>query len=194
MWQHHEIDRSAEGSPNSWELPWPCTETLKTFVELNEQCLELLTERALLRASPAPPMLRELAGLWDQLDGAARRRAAACPYLLIDRPALQTPYRWRWWSSLVAKSRRAKRRVARPPSRCSIQGLLWSGRSKMTSVHEPYGRSFRKGAFGGNVKPRSNNQPKGVNCGQRNFSTSVDTLHPIRGFSLRGGCHCGNVP
>jgi hypothetical protein len=57
MWQHNEIEKS----PNNWEQPWPRTETLRTLSELNEPCLELLTEQAMLRASPAPPMFRELA-------------------------------------------------------------------------------------------------------------------------------------
>ena len=42
MWQLNEIEKSPAGSPNNWEQPWPCTETLKTLAELNEQCLELL--------------------------------------------------------------------------------------------------------------------------------------------------------
>ena len=86
MWQHHEIDRSAEGSPNSWELPWPCTETLKTFVELNEQSLELLTERALLRASPASA---DAAGAGRPLGPTRWGRAApgGCVPVSAHRPA-----------------------------------------------------------------------------------------------------------
>ncbi len=95
MWQHREVEKSAAGDPDNWEQPWPCAETLKTLAELNEQCLELLTEQALQRTSPAPPMFREIADLWSQLDGGARRRAAACPYLLIDA-GFADPYRWRW--------------------------------------------------------------------------------------------------
>ena len=95
MWQHNEIEKSAEGVPNNWEQPWPCAETLETLAEVNEQCLELLTEQALLRVSPAAPMFRELADLWGQLDVTSRRRAAACPYLLIDA-GFADPYRWRW--------------------------------------------------------------------------------------------------
>jgi hypothetical protein len=56
MWQHSEIGKSAEGSPNNWEQPWPCAETLKTLAEVNEQCLELLTEQAL--ASSRRTLLR----------------------------------------------------------------------------------------------------------------------------------------
>jgi hypothetical protein len=95
MWQNNEMEQHAEGSPNNWEQPWPCTETLKTLTELNEQCLELLAEQALQRAPSAPPMFRELVDLWDQLDVASRRRAAACPYLLVDA-GFADPYRWRW--------------------------------------------------------------------------------------------------
>jgi len=92
MSQYSGIDG---GGPNNWDQPWLCTKMLKTLAELNEQCLELLTEQALLRASPAPPMFRDLADLWGQLDAASRRRAAACPYLLIDA-GFADPYRWRW--------------------------------------------------------------------------------------------------
>jgi hypothetical protein len=59
MWQHNEVEESAEGSPNKWEQPWPCTESLETLSEVNEHCLELLTEQALLPASPAPPTFRD---------------------------------------------------------------------------------------------------------------------------------------
>jgi hypothetical protein len=92
MWQYSEIER---GGPNNWEQPWLCTETLEALAELNEQCLELLTAQALLRAAAAPPMFRELADLWGQLDATSRHRAAACPYLLIDA-GFADPYRWRW--------------------------------------------------------------------------------------------------
>jgi hypothetical protein len=95
MWKHNDTEKSSHGGPNSWEKPWPCAETLKTLADLNEQCLELLAEQALLRISTAPPMFRELANLWGQLDAPSRRRAAACPYLLIDA-GFADPYRWRW--------------------------------------------------------------------------------------------------
>jgi len=95
MWQRNEIEQSTQDGPNNWEQPWPCTETLKTLAELNEQCLELLSEQALLRAASAPPLFRDLVELWSQLDAASRRRAAACPYLLTDA-GFADPYRWRW--------------------------------------------------------------------------------------------------
>jgi hypothetical protein len=95
MWQQDEMGKAADSNPNNWEQPWPCTETLKTLAELNEQCLELLREQAMLPLEAAPAMFRELLDVWSQLDGAARKRAAACPYLLIDA-GFCDPYRWRW--------------------------------------------------------------------------------------------------
>lgn len=89
------MDRNAEGRPGYWEQTWPCAETLRTLAELNEQCLELLTEQALQRAPNAPPMFQELLDLWGQLNAASRRRASACPFLLVDA-GFADPYRWRW--------------------------------------------------------------------------------------------------
>jgi hypothetical protein len=89
------MEQTMEGEPSNGEQPWPCAETLKTLAELNEQCLELLAEQALQRAPNAPPMFRELLHLWSQLDVASRRRAAACPFLLVDA-GFADPYRWRW--------------------------------------------------------------------------------------------------
>jgi len=89
------MDNKAEGEPGNGEQAWSCVETLKTLMELNEQCLELLIEEALLRSAHAPPMFRELVELWSQLNVASRRRAAACPFLLVDA-GFADPYRWRW--------------------------------------------------------------------------------------------------
>lgn len=95
MRKNTDTEAQADGSPNSWEHPSSCTETLKTLTELNELCLKLLAEQALARAPQAPPMFRELTDLWAQLDVTSRRRAATCPYLLVDM-GFSDPYRWRW--------------------------------------------------------------------------------------------------
>jgi len=92
------MDRNAEGDANNWEQPWPCGETLRTLAELNEQCLELLVEQASTHALSPPPMFRDLLDLWDGLDAVSRRRAAACPFLLVDA-GFADPYRWRWVST-----------------------------------------------------------------------------------------------
>jgi hypothetical protein len=106
MWQNSEVVRSSDGNPNNWEPPWPGGDTLRTLTELNELCLELLAEQALQPLSPAPPMFRELVDLWSQLDSTSRKRAAACPYLLMDA-GFCDPYRWQWLSGQQAGTRSA---------------------------------------------------------------------------------------
>jgi len=76
--------------------PWLGGVTLSVLAELNEQCLSLLVEEAASRDPAAShPLLRELAPLWCKLDVQALKRAAACPYLLID-PGFADPQRWMW--------------------------------------------------------------------------------------------------
>ncbi|MBV8742612.1 MAG: hypothetical protein JOZ12_12560 [Sinobacteraceae bacterium] len=77
------------------DYAWPCVEPLQAIAELNEQCLELVVEQAALTVSAAPALLRELTALWSALDGASRKRAAACPFALID-VGFTEPQRWRW--------------------------------------------------------------------------------------------------
>ena len=72
---------------------WLCAGTLDTLTELNELCLALLAEQAAVRGSAASALL-PIAELWRDLDGAARRRAAGCPYLLLDA-GFADPDRWR---------------------------------------------------------------------------------------------------
>jgi hypothetical protein len=63
---------------------WLSAETLESLTELNEQCLELLRVEAATATAASPPLLVELREAWAQLDTEARRRAAACPFLLVD--------------------------------------------------------------------------------------------------------------
>ena len=92
-WQK-AMEKNADGVPGEREQPWPCAETLRTLAELNEQCLELLTEQALLRSPSGPPFFRDLVDLWSQLNVSSRRRAATVPYLLVDA-GFADPYRWK---------------------------------------------------------------------------------------------------
>lgn len=75
--------------------PWLGAMTLSVLEELNGQCLGLLAEEA--AANPASPhaLLRELAPLWSMLDPAALKRAAECPYLLLDA-GFGDAGRWLW--------------------------------------------------------------------------------------------------
>jgi hypothetical protein len=68
--------------------------TLESLVELNELGLALLAEQAVARGAAGNLLLRHVGELWRRLDGPARRRAAACPYLLLDA-GFADPSRWR---------------------------------------------------------------------------------------------------
>ena len=68
----------------SARLSWLRPETLESLIELNESSLTLLAEQSVAHGSSPAPLLRELRSLWPTLDAAARHRAAACPYLLLD--------------------------------------------------------------------------------------------------------------
>ena len=73
-----------EGDHGGELRAWLHAEALEALAEVNEACLELLAEQSMVRTTQTPPMLRELAELWRTLDPGARRRAAGCPYLLLD--------------------------------------------------------------------------------------------------------------
>jgi hypothetical protein len=63
---------------------WLHGETLESLTELNDQCLELLSEHASSAGGARYPLLHELADLWSRLDIPARQRAAGCPFLIVD--------------------------------------------------------------------------------------------------------------
>jgi hypothetical protein len=71
------------------------SEALDSIAELNGQCLELLAEQALSQPGQSNVLLRQIGDIWRSLDVEARRRAAACPYLLVDA-GFADPGRWRW--------------------------------------------------------------------------------------------------
>ena len=86
-----------EGADRIWRAQtWLRTETLESLTELNEQCLELLCDQARVKhLQVTPPLMLELRELWAELDADARRRAASCPYLLVDAGFLEAR-RWAW--------------------------------------------------------------------------------------------------
>ena len=69
-------------------------EAFDSLVQLNGQCLELLADQALAAPTQGNLLLRQIAEIWRTLDAAARRRAALCPYLLVDA-GFSDPGRWR---------------------------------------------------------------------------------------------------
>ncbi|HEY4213199.1 MAG TPA: hypothetical protein VGM84_17095 [Steroidobacteraceae bacterium] len=83
---------------------WLHAETFEGLAEVNAKCLELLADQARTRAIPTHPMLRELGDLWRALDPAARRRAACCPYLVVDA-GFSDSRRWRSLGDLTVHAR-----------------------------------------------------------------------------------------
>jgi hypothetical protein len=104
MWQNNEESRGPDGKLNIAARPVAGDDIFGMLTELNEQCLALLAEQAQRPIPPTPPMFRELVDLWSQLDATSRRRAAACPYLLMDA-GFCDPYRWQWLSDQHANAR-----------------------------------------------------------------------------------------
>ncbi|HYM27295.1 MAG TPA: hypothetical protein VET66_04050 [Steroidobacteraceae bacterium] len=87
-------------------LAWLHDGTLESLREVNESCLGLLAEEARLRGAPDAPLLRQVGELWRALDAGARRRAAACPYLLFDA-GFAEPLCWRPQAVQVGEAGRA---------------------------------------------------------------------------------------
>ncbi|GAC1451280.1 MAG: hypothetical protein PVSMB6_00340 [Steroidobacteraceae bacterium] len=63
---------------------WLRPETLESLLELNELAFALLVEQAAERGAPGSTVVSAVSAVWRRLDAAARRRAASCPYLLLD--------------------------------------------------------------------------------------------------------------
>lgn len=87
---------SAETSNPLWaQQSWLRAESLAGLAELNEQCLELLCDQATSGGAgrPRPPLITQLEPLWRGLDALARRRAAHCPFLLLDAGLGRPSYR-----------------------------------------------------------------------------------------------------
>lgn len=117
MWQNNEESRDPYGKHNIATRPVAGEDIFGMLAELNERCLALLTEQALRPMPPlpsVPPMFRELPDLWSQLDPAARRRTAACPYLLMD-VGFSDPYRWQRLSDQHASTRAGVADTQRAP-------------------------------------------------------------------------------
>jgi hypothetical protein len=80
-----------------WEAhAWLRAETLAALAELNEDCLEMLAVQSVSSSVHSMPLLaREVGPLLRGMDPDARRRAAACPYLLFDA-GFADQQRWAW--------------------------------------------------------------------------------------------------
>ncbi len=92
---------------------WLRAESSEALAGINEECLELLTAQSMVRTLQPQPILCDLADLWRSLDARARRRAAECPYLLVDA-GFADARRWRFPSG-QAMSESAANLVEGPP-------------------------------------------------------------------------------
>ena len=93
MLLHCESGSGAADDGAALAASWLRAGALDSLIELNELCLSLLAEQAALRSGPPGGLLQQLGELWQRLDAAARQRAAACPYLLLDA-GFADPLRW----------------------------------------------------------------------------------------------------
>ncbi len=82
---------AAAGDPGTTLAP----EALESLLQLNEKCLDLLSEQSLAQPNGVSLLSRQICEIWRTLDATARRRAAGCPYLLLDA-GFADPARWRW--------------------------------------------------------------------------------------------------
>jgi hypothetical protein len=75
---------------------WLRPEMLASLAELNEQYVDSMAMQVMSGAAPhGHPLVQSLRPLLLALDPAGRRRAAACPYLLVDA-GFADPQRWLW--------------------------------------------------------------------------------------------------
>jgi hypothetical protein len=92
---HRETEEEIVGEFADLTAASARSEAFDSLVELNGQCLELLADQALTPPTQGNLLLRQVGEIWRTLDEAARRRAASCPYLLVDA-GFSDPNRWRW--------------------------------------------------------------------------------------------------
>jgi hypothetical protein len=94
MLLHRETDEALIGELAGLKASRLHSGALDSLVELNGQCLELLAEQSLAQPAQGNLLLRQIGEIWRTLDGDARKRAASCPYLLVDA-GFSDPARWR---------------------------------------------------------------------------------------------------
>jgi hypothetical protein len=102
------MDGGPAGEEERLTASWLRAGTLESLTELNELSLALLAEQAAGGGAQPPGLLREVSVLWRALDAPGRRRAAACPYLLLDG-GFADRERWRQPAPQVGDSSRPAR-------------------------------------------------------------------------------------
>jgi hypothetical protein len=96
MWLEREKPKSQiDQVVGSMQLLPMREEILSSLTELNLQCLEMMAaeQGTVYNTRTGGLLLREVSHRWGNLDAEARRRAASCPYLLVDA-GFGEPDRW----------------------------------------------------------------------------------------------------
>jgi hypothetical protein len=83
------------------------TEALKLLQEVNGRLLDLLALASQLPTEVHLPLAVDLSDVLEKMDSAARARAAACPFLLIDG-GFQDLERWSMCDGARSRSKRAQ--------------------------------------------------------------------------------------
>lgn len=116
-------------------VSWLGADTLESLAELNELSLALLAEQAAAGGAQPPGLLREVSALWRTLDAPGRRRAAACPYLLLDG-GFADRERWRQAAPQVGDSSRpARAGFFTVPGTIEVARLLFTYAWYLARVH-----------------------------------------------------------
>lgn len=105
---------------------WLHPETLDSLLELNEMSFALLAEQAAARPAPGADLVAAVSSVWRRLDAAARRRAASCPYLLLDA-GFADPQRWGGTAGAQVSDVREG-----PPPYFTVRGALEAARLVFT--------------------------------------------------------------
>jgi len=105
---------------------WLRPETLDSLLELNEMAFALLVEQAGERPAQGGGLAGAVSGVWRRLDCAARRRAASCPYLLLDAGFADAQ---RWSGTVLAQVSDVREG---PPPYFTVRGALEAARLVFT--------------------------------------------------------------
>ncbi len=106
------LQRGMEGGLDTWLR----SKLLPSLAELNGQFIDLLILQAVAHPTAGDhPLPAELLPLLLDLDPGARRRVAACPYLLMDA-GFADPQRWLWAHGYAVRD-------AQPMLRAPIAGV-----------------------------------------------------------------------
>lgn len=130
-------ERTAGSELDASEFKWKGVQALRRVHDLNERCIELLTQLARTeRGQIHLAIVSQHRPLWRTLSPTARRRAALAPYLLLD-VHFQDAEWWRWARGARGGARRG---IVAPPA--------FSGKVAAELMRETIMLAWSTAAFG----------------------------------------------